>query len=125
MLQSPSPPSPNTDALSLSRLGDEMIKNFVLDTNVLLHDPGALYAFEENNVVLPIYVVEEIDKFKRDMNELGRSARGVSRTLDELRSQGNLAEGVDLPDGGKLRVAFSGRERPASRTLRGRTPGLL
>jgi len=94
-----------------------MVKNFVLDTNVLLHDPGALYAFEENNVVLPIYVVEEIDKFKRDMNELGRAARGISRTLDELRSQGNLADGVDLPQGGKLRVAFSGRELPAALSM--------
>ncbi|MGE0790699.1 MAG: PhoH family protein [Sandaracinaceae bacterium] len=94
-----------------------MVKNFVLDTNVLLHDPGALYAFEENNVVLPIYVVEEIDKFKRDMNELGRSARGVSRTLDELRSHGNLANGVALPDGGNLRVAFSGRELPAALSI--------
>jgi len=91
-------------------------KNFVLDTNVLLHDPGALYAFEDNTVVLPIYVIEEIDKFKRDMNELGRSARGVSRMLDELRAQGNLAEGVDLPEGGHLRVAFSERRLPTAMT---------
>ena len=94
--------------------GAQVIKNFVLDTNVLLHDPGAIYAFEDNNVVLPIYVIEEIDKFKRDMNELGRSARGVSRTLDELRAQGNLARGVDLPEGGNLRVAFSERSLPTS-----------
>lgn len=86
-----------------------MRKNFVLDTNVLLHDPNALFAFEDNEVVLPIYVIEEIDKFKREMSELGRSARGVSRALDELRAQGNLAEGVDLPTGGRLRVAFSNR----------------
>ncbi len=91
-----------------------MIKNFVLDTNVLLHDPGALFAFEENNVVVPIYVIEEIDKFKREMSELGRSARGVSRSLDELRAQGNLAEGVDLPKGGHLRVAFSNRVIPTA-----------
>ena len=93
-----------------------MQKNFVLDTNVLLHDPGALHAFEDNTVVLPIYVIEEIDKFKRDMNELGRSARGVSRMLDELRAQGNLAEGVDLPEGGHLRVAFSERRLPTAMT---------
>ena len=93
-----------------------MQKNFVLDTNVLLHDPGALYAFEDNTVVLPIYVIEEIDKFKRDMNELSRSARGVSRMLDELRAQGNLAEGVDLPEGGHLRVAFSERRLPTAMT---------
>jgi len=91
-----------------------VIKNFVLDTNVLLHDPGALFAFEDNNVVVPIYVVEEIDKFKRDMSELGRSARGISRSLDELRAQGNLAQGVSLPDGGSLRVAFTQRELPTA-----------
>ncbi len=91
-----------------------VIKNFVLDTNVLLHDPGALFAFEENSVVLPIYVIEEIDKFKRDGSELGRSARGVSRSLDELRAVGNLAEGVDLPKGGHLRVAFSSRVLPTA-----------
>ncbi|MCA9606659.1 MAG: PhoH family protein, partial [Myxococcales bacterium] len=100
--------------MSHSSAGSQVIKNFVLDTNVLLHDPGALYAFEDNNVVLPIYVIEEIDKFKRDMNELGRSARGVSRTLDELRAQGNLAKGVDLPEGGSLRVAFTGRSLPTA-----------
>ena len=82
-----------------------MKKNFVLDTNVLLHDPGSIRAFEENNVIIPIYVIEEIDKFKRDLSELGRSAREVSRSLDELRSDGNIAEGVDLDGGGCLRVA--------------------
>ncbi len=102
--------------MSHTSAGAQVIKNFVLDTNVLLHDPGALYAFEDNNVVLPIYVIEEIDKFKRDMNELGRSARGVSRTLDELRAQGNLAKGVELPEGGSLRVAFTGRSLPTAYT---------
>lgn len=91
-----------------------MIKNYILDTNVLLHDPNALFAFEDNTVVLPIYVIEEIDKFKRDMNELGRSARGVSRSLDQLRAQGSLADGVDLPKGGHLRVAFSPRLLPTA-----------
>ena len=61
-----------------------MIKNCVLDTNVLLHDPNALRAFEENDIVIPIYVIEEIDKFKREMSELGRSARSISRTLDAI-----------------------------------------
>ncbi len=89
-----------------------MIKNYVLDTNVLLHDPRALFHFEDNEVVVPIYVIEEIDKFKRDGNELGRSARAVSRTLDQLRSQGNLADGVDLPRQGRVRVAFSDRTLP-------------
>src|SRR5688500_7791733 len=87
-------------------------KNFVLDTNVLLHDPGSIYAFEENNVIIPIYVIEEIDKFKRDLSELGRSAREVSRSLDELRADGNISEGVDLDGGGSLRVAFTAKRIP-------------
>ena len=52
-----------------------MKKNFVLDTNVLLHDASALYAFEDNNLCIPSYVFEEIDQFKKDLSELGRNAR--------------------------------------------------
>ena len=83
-----------------------MKKNFVFDTNVLLHDPEALFKFEDNNVIVPIYVIEEIDTFKRDMSELGRNAREVSRILDRYRDVGNLADGVEIPSGGSLRVAF-------------------
>lgn len=89
-----------------------MRKNFVLDTNVLLHDPASLYAFADNTVVVPIYVIEEIDRFKRDLSELGRSARQVSRSLDDLRKQGKMSQGVELPNGGTLRVMFSNREVP-------------
>src|SRR5262249_39186010 len=70
--------------------GSELKKNFVLDTNVLLHDPNAIFAFEDNTVVIPIYVIEEIDRFKRDLSELGRSAREIGRMLDDLRKEGNL-----------------------------------
>ncbi|MFO7628154.1 MAG: PhoH family protein [Prochlorococcaceae cyanobacterium] len=84
-----------------------MRKTFVLDTNVLLHDPGALTRFEDNNVVIPIEVVEEIDRFKRDPAEKGRNARQVSRLLDELRAKGNLADGVPNGDqGGTLKIVF-------------------
>ena len=48
------------------------VKNYVLDTNVLLHDARAVYAFADNNVVIPIYVIEEVDTFKKDQSELGR-----------------------------------------------------
>lgn len=89
-----------------------MKKNFVLDTNVLLHDPAAVFAFEDNHVIVPIYVIEEVDKFKRDLNELGRSAREVSRTLDDLRKEAPLAEGVTLENGGTLRVGFTDKELP-------------
>jgi PhoH-like ATPase len=89
-----------------------MKKNYVLDTNILLHDPRAIYAFEDNDVVIPIHVLEEIDGFKRELSELGRHARQVSRTLDELRAKGSLSEGVALQGGGKLSVALKGREVP-------------
>jgi PhoH-like ATPase len=85
-----------------------MRKTFVLDTNVLLHDPLALTRFEDNHVVVPIEVVEEIDRFKRDPSEKGRNARQVSRLLDQLREKGNLADGVTLNEasGGTLKVVF-------------------
>ena len=51
------------------------VKNYVLDTNVLLHDARAIHAFADNNVVIPIYVIEEVDTFKKDQSELGRNAR--------------------------------------------------
>jgi PhoH-like ATPase len=84
-----------------------MIKNFVLDTNVLLHDPRAILGFADNNVCLPIYVIEEVDQFKKDLSELGQNAREVSRIIDSFRVKGNLRDGVMLPEGGKLRVLFS------------------
>jgi PhoH-like ATPase len=80
------------------------VKNYVLDTNVLLHDPQSLLNFEDNNVLLPIEVIEEIDHFKREATELGQNARAVSRTLDQLRGQGHLSEGVSLSNGGHLRI---------------------
>src|SRR5687767_9797856 len=84
-----------------------MPKNFILDTNVLLHDPRSIYGFKDNNVIIPIYVIEEIDQFKRDLSELGRNARLVTRYLDSFRSEGSLREGVPLPQGGFLRVGFA------------------
>ncbi|MGC8743785.1 MAG: PhoH family protein [Verrucomicrobiia bacterium] len=85
---------------------DSIVKNYILDTNVLLHDPNSLMSFQENNVLIPIEVIEEIDKFKRESTDLGQNARTVSRTLDELRSKGRLSEGVKLPNNGCLRVVF-------------------
>jgi PhoH-like ATPase len=88
-------------------------KNYILDTNVLLHDPHSLLAFEDNQVLLPIEVIEEIDRFKRESTELGQNARAVSRMLDGFRETGRLSEGVGLPNGGRLRIVFqsaSGRK---------------
>jgi PhoH-like ATPase len=82
------------------------VKNYILDTNVLLHDPNSLLNFQENHVIIPIEVVEEIDRFKRESTELGQNARSVSRMLDHFRADGSLSEGVRLPNGGKLKIAF-------------------
>ncbi|MEI9962154.1 MAG: PhoH family protein [Limisphaerales bacterium] len=82
------------------------MKNYILDTNVLLHDPNSLLNFEENHVVIPIEVIEEIDRFKRESSELGQNARQVSRMLDGFRGEGSLSEGVKLPNGGALKIAF-------------------
>jgi PhoH-like ATPase len=83
-----------------------MKKNYVLDTNVLLHDPQAIFRFEDNNVIIPIYVIEEVDQFKREGSERGRNARSIARLLDELRERGgSLSKGVPLDSGGVLRVA--------------------
>src|SRR6202035_1008271 len=87
-----------------------MKKNYVLDTNVLLHDPHAIFRFEDNNVIIPIYVIEEVDQFKREGSERGRNARSIARVLDELREKGgSLSKGVMLDSGGMLRVAVPSR----------------
>lgn len=87
------------------------MKDFVLDTNVILHDSRAIFLFEENNVLIPMTVVEELDTFKKEMNELGRNARFFSKTIDELRAQGSVAEGVLVnTKGGLLRVVMCSAE---------------
>ncbi len=79
-----------------------MEKVFVLDTNVPLHNPDALFSFEDNVVVLPIEVIEELDEFKKDTDEKGRNARLTIRSLDRLRDRGKLGHGVKLEEGGVL-----------------------
>ncbi|HET6639300.1 MAG TPA: PhoH family protein [Gemmatimonadota bacterium] len=83
-----------------------MKKRYLLDTNVLLHDPTALTAFQDNSVLVPIYVIEEIDRFKKQLTRLGENARWISRFLDALRERGRLSDGVELDTGGRLRVVF-------------------
>ena len=88
-----------------------MRKTYILDTNVLLHDPGSLRSFQDNTLFVPIYVIEEVDHFKKEATELGRNAREISRLLDAYRQQGNLSDGVVLEGGGVLRVVID-RENP-------------
>ena len=73
-----------------------MIKTFVLDTNVLLHSSHSLESFQDNHIAIPMAVIEELDKFKKSHDELGRNARRVIRTLDRLRRAGRLSEGVPM-----------------------------
>jgi PhoH-like ATPase len=89
-----------------------MRKTYVLDTNIFLADPNALYAFEDNNIVIPTVVLEELDAKKKLMDEIGRNARFVSKQLDELREYGSLHEGVRLKNGGFVKVKFPPSESP-------------
>lgn len=81
-------------------------KLFVLDTNVLVHDPTALFNFKNEIVGIPTIVLEELDKFKGEMSERGRNAREATRILDGLRERGSLSEGIPLDNGGTLKVLF-------------------
>ena len=84
-----------------------MKRTYVLDTNVILYSPGAIFSFGENDVVIPEVVLEELDSFKKDKNDLGANARHASRLLDKLRKEGKLNKGVLLPGGGKLKVEMN------------------
>lgn len=81
-----------------------MKKVYILDTNVLIHDPLSFTKFEDNTVVIPISVIEELDTFKHAGDERGKSARIVSRKLDEHRVKGKLNAGVKMENGGTLIV---------------------
>ena len=94
-------------APELGGKGDLMAKTFVLDTNVLLHNAECIESFGDNAVVLPMAVIEELDKFKSHNDELGRNARCVIRSLDRLRDSGNLRDGVPLANGGIVKVVSS------------------
>ncbi|HPP87678.1 MAG TPA: PhoH family protein [bacterium] len=85
-----------------------MKKIFIIDTNVLLHDANCIFKFQDNIVVIPIVVLEELDTFKKRMDEVGRNCRIVSRILDDLRKNENkLSEGANLANGGILKVMLS------------------
>ena len=100
-----SPPSPPSSAArkpqrqALSR--KTATKLFVLDTNVLMHDPTSLFRFEEHDLFIPIVTLEELDSHKTGMSEAARNARQTSRFLDELinRFEGEIDEGVPLQIG--------------------------
>jgi len=85
-----------------------MEKIFILDTNVLLHDANSIYKFSDNIVVIPIVVLEELDTFKKRMDEVGRNCRLISRELDDLRKNASkLSNGVKLSNGGTLKIMLT------------------
>ena len=84
-----------------------MRKNYILDANILLHDPHSIFQFADNTVIIPIAVIGEIDRFKKEMSDRGYNARAVARLLDALRGERSLAEGIDLQSGGRLRIDCS------------------
>jgi PhoH-like ATPase len=81
-------------------------KTFVIDTNVLIHDPTAIEKFQENDVVIPLSVLEELDSLKRHLDETGRNSRDVVRYIDSLKAEktGDLHSGVVIPQGPKVRI---------------------
>ncbi len=110
---------------SAPQSGQTRVKTFVLDTNVLIHNPKALFVFEDNNIVLPFTVLEELDHMKRGDDDIARNARQTIRYLDSLRRKGSLVQGVRLGAGkgslkeeitsgatGILRIDVQHHERP-------------
>lgn len=108
------------------------IKTFVVDTNVLLHDPQSIFKFQENNLAIPVEVLEELDSIKAEQStERGRNARRVHRILQELLPDArSMHEGVELPNGGTLSIIINpylmegGRTSPAMERLRAILPDL-
>src|SRR5580693_306341 len=108
------------------------VKTFVLDTNVLLHDPQSIYKFQENNLAIPVEVLEELDSIKSEQStERGRNARRVHRILQELLPDSrSMHEGVELPTGGTLSIIINpyladpGRRSPAMDRLKAILPDL-
>jgi PhoH-like ATPase len=81
-----------------------MRKNYILDANILIHDPYSVFQFADNTVIIPVGVISELDRFKKEPTDRGFSARAVVRLLDGLRNGQSLASGVTLENGGRLRV---------------------
>lgn len=85
-------------------------KTFVLDTNILLADPNAIFSFQDNEIILPFVVLEELDRHKSNQGEIGLNAREVSRQLHDLlkvSERQTMKRGISLPNGGKLKVVSS------------------
>jgi PhoH-like ATPase len=121
-----------TASNSRLRVTAKKVKTFVLDTNVLLHDPQSIYKFQDNNLAIPVEVLEELDGIKGEQStERGRNARRVHRILQELLPDSrSMHEGVELPTGGTLSIIINpylldgGRSSAAMDRLRAILPDL-
>ncbi len=96
----------NKENIAVAEAPHSEKKMYVLDTNVLLHDPEAIFSFEGSLIAIPIFVLEELDTFKSESTQRGFNAREVIRHLDVLRGRGSLSTGVSLDNGGTLKVLF-------------------
>ncbi len=83
------------------------VKTFVIDTNVFIHKPDCILSFRDNEVVVPLWVLEELDKLKTYSDERGRNARHAIRFLDEQSRKGSLSDGVKMENGSVLRVVMT------------------
>jgi len=88
-----------------------MSKLYILDTNVLLHDPRSLFSFQDNEVIIPLVVLDELDKKKQWHDETAKHARMVIRSLDKMRTTGSIHKGVPTPAGGVVRVELNHRDQ--------------
>ena len=87
-----------------------MKKIFILDTNVLIHDPNCIFNFQDNDVFIPIYVIEEIDRLKTYNDSVGKSARDTSKNIDSLRLKGSLSNGIPNEEGGVFKIILGDHE---------------
>ncbi len=87
-----------------------MKKIFILDTNVLIHDPNCIFNFQDNDVFIPIYVIEEIDRLKTYNDSVGKSARDTSKNIDSLRLKGSLSKGIPNEEGGVFKIILGDHE---------------
>ena len=100
---------------------DNIRKTFVIDTNVLIHRPDAILSFRDNDVIVPLWVLEELDKLKSSSDEKGRSARHAIRFLDEQSRKGDLSKGVKIGNGIILKVVMTSNKDLPTHLLQDKT----
>lgn len=104
-----SPSSHRTGASRAGKRTRSKVKHYILDTNVLIHDPQSIFQFEDNVVWIPVTVLEELDSFKGESTTRGAHAREIHRKLSSIfKSSKDMQRGVKLPNGGKIQVAING-----------------